>query len=260
MRAVQKQTFPAVEQMASATSKLVEDGSMVLTGSGLPMIAMALAMKTRTPNVTLVFEAGGIAPKIPVLPISVGDSRTFHRAVMATSLDCVMGTAQQGFIDYGMLGAAQIDMYGNINTTVIGPHDTPKARLPGSGGANDVGSLCWKTIVIMQQDARRFVKKVDFLTTPGYLDGPGARERAGLPEGTGPYRVVTQLGIMGFDEYTKRMKLLSVHPGVTVEDVKSNSSFELLVPSEVTVTSPPTPEEIRILRKEIDPSGFVIRK
>ncbi len=257
---MQKQAFQTVELMATAASRLIEDGSIVLTGSGLPMIAMALAIRTRTPNVTLVFEAGGIAPRIPVLPISVGDSRTFHQAVMATSLDCVMGTAQAGYIDYGMLGAAQIDAYGNINTTVIGRHDLPKARLPGSGGANDVGSLCWRTIIIMQQDVKRFVSRLDFLTTPGYLDGPGARERAGLPAGTGPYRVVTQLGVLGFDDATKRMKLLSVHPGVSVEDVRRNTGFGLTVPAEVDVTPLPTQEEIRILRQEIDPIGFVIRK
>jgi len=178
---------------------------------------------------------------------------------MATSLDCVMGTAQLGYVDYGMLGAAQIDMYGNINTTAIGPYERPKARLPGSGGGNDVGSLCWRTIVIMQQDKKRFSKKLDFLTTPGYLDGPGARERAGLPEGTGPYRVVTQLGVLGFDEETKRMKLLAVHPGVSVDDVKANTEFELVIPSEVAIISPPTAEEIRLLHEEIDPSHFVIR-
>ncbi len=256
---MQKQAFSAVEQMASATSKLIEDGATVLTGSGLPMIAMALAIRTRTPNVTVIFEAGGIAPQIPVLPISVSDSRTFHRAVMATSLDCVMSTAQQGYVDYGMLGAAQIDMYGNINTTTIGPWERPKARLPGSGGGNDVGSLCWRTIAIMQQDRKRFVPKLDFLTTPGYLDGPGARERAGLPEDTGPYRVVTQLGVLGFDDSTKRMKLIAVHPGVSVDDVKANTAFELLVPPDVSVTAPPTAEEIRLLHNEIDPSHFVIR-
>ncbi len=259
MSPVQKQSFSPVEQMASATSKLIEDGATVLTGSGLPMIAMALALRTRTPNVTIIFEAGGIAPRIPVLPISVSDSRTFHKAIMATSLDSVMSTAQQGYVDYGMLGAAQIDVYGNVNTTAIGPYQRPKARLPGSGGGNDVGSLCWKTIIIMQQDRKRFSRKLDFLTTPGYIDGPGAREQAGLPEGTGPFRVVTQLGIMGFDEATKRMTLLAVHPGVTVQDIRENTEFEMIIPAEVSVTSPPTPEEIRLLHEEIDPSHFVIR-
>jgi glutaconate CoA-transferase subunit B len=217
-------------------------------------------MKTRAPNLTVVFEAGGIAPRIPVLPISVGDSRSSYKAVMATSLDYVMGTAQQGYIDYGMLGGAQVDVYGNLNTTVIGPHDRPRARLPGSGGANDLGSLCWRTIIMMQQDARKFVNKLDFLTTPGYLDGPGRREEAGLPAGTGPYRVVTQLGLYGFDEATKRMMLLALHPGVTIEDVKKNSSFEIMIPPEVDVTSPPTAEEIRILHEEVDPAKFILRK
>jgi len=171
-----------------------------------------------------------------------------------------MSTAQLGYMDYGFLGAAQIDPYGNINTTVIGSHDGPKARLPGSGGANDVGSLCWRTIILMQQDTRRFVEKVDFITTPGYLTGPGAREKAGLPANTGPYRVVTQLGIMGFDEKSKRMKLLSVHPSVTVEQVKANVGFDLIIRDKVTVTEPPTEKELKILRTEIDPAGMVIGK
>lgn len=246
--------------MAVAASKLIEDGSTVLTGTGLPIIAVALAIKTRAPNLIVVFEAGGIAPRIPVLPISVGDSRSSYKAIMATSLDYVMGTAQQGYIDYGMLGGAQVDMYGNLNTTVIGSHDKPKARLPGSGGANDLGSLCWKTIIMMQQDARRFVNKLDFLTTPGYLGGPGKREENGLPTGTGPYRVVTQLGVYGFDDMTKRMMLLSLHRGVSVEDVRKNSSFEIIIPPQVGVTSDPTAEELRLLREEIDPAKLILRK
>jgi len=258
--AVTNKGYSTIELMATAASKLLEDGSTVLTGTGLPIIAVALAIKTHAPHLTVVFEAGGIAPHIPVLPISVGDSRSSHEAVMATSLDYVMGSAQQGYIDYGMLGGAQIDVFGNLNTTVIGPHDRPKARLPGSGGANDLGSFCWRTIVMMQQDARRFVDKLDFLTTPGYLDGPGRREAAGLPAGTGPYRVVTQLGVMGFDENSKRMMLLSLHPGVSAEDVKKNSSFEIIVPPKVDVGLAPTPEELRILREEVDPAKFILRK
>jgi glutaconate CoA-transferase subunit B len=193
-----------------------------------------------------------------MLPISVGDSRTFHKALVATSMNDVMSTAQSGYMDYSFLGAAQIDMYGNINTTVIGSHDKPKARLPGSGGANDAGSLAWRTIILMQQDTRRFVEKIDFVTTPGYLSGPGAREKAGLPSGTGPYRVITQLGIMGFDEKTKRMMLIAVHSGVTVDQVKANTGFELIIPNKITTTIPPTEKELRILRTEIDPAGIVL--
>ena len=246
--------------MACAASRTLEDKKSVLVGTGLPIIAAVLAQKTHAPNLLIVFEAGGIGPRVPMLPISVGDSRTFYKALMASSMDYVMSTAQMGYMDYGFLGAAQIDMYGNINTTVIGPHDRPKARLPGSGGANDAGSLCWQTIILMQQDARRFVEKVDFLTTPGYFTGPSARERVGLPAGTGPYRVITQLGIMGFGDKTKRMTLLSTHPGVSVEQVKENTGFELIIPEKLTVTEPPTAEELSILRREIDPAGIVLRR
>ena len=140
-----------------------------------------------------------LAPAPPP-PLSVGDSRSFYQAAAASSMLDVMGACQAGYIDYGFLGAAMIDMYGNINTTVIGDWELPKVRLPGSGGANDIGSLCPRTIVIMRQDERKFVERVSFVTTPGYLDGPGARERAGLPADTGPYRVITQLAVYDFDE------------------------------------------------------------
>jgi len=244
--------------MACAAARVLEDGKSVFVGTGLPIIASMLAQKLHAPNLLIMFEAGGVGPQIPTIPISVGDSRTFYRGVMAASMDYVMCCAQLGHLDYGFLGAAQIDPYGNLNTTVIGPHDRPKVRLPGSGGANDLGSLCWRNIVLMRQDTRKFVEKLDFLTTPGYLTGPGARERAGLPSGTGPYRVITQLGVMGFDDATRRMKLLSVHPGVTVDDVKGNTGFELIIPSNVTTTEPPSDEELRLLREVIDPARIVI--
>jgi len=251
--------YSTIELMACVAARILEDRKSVFVGTGLPMIAAMLAQRTHAPNLLIVFEAGGIGPQIPVLPISVGDSRTFYRAVAASSMHDVMMLAQAGWIDYGFLGAAQIDMYGNINTTVIGPWEKPKVRLPGSGGANDVGSLCNRTIILMRQDARRFVERVNYITTPGYLTGPGAREKAGLPEGSGPYRVITQLGVYGFDEETKRMKLLSVHPGVTIDDIKANSRFEILIPEEVSTTEPPTKEELKILH-EIDPTGIVLRK
>ena len=251
--------YSTIELMACVAARILEDRKSVFVGTGLPMIAAMLAQRTHAPNLLIVFEAGGIGPQIPVLPISVGDSRTFYRAVAASSMHDVMMLAQAGWIDYGFLGAAQIDMYGNINTTVIGPWEKPKVRLPGSGGANDVGSLCNRTIILMRQDARRFVERVNYITTPGYLTGPSAREKAGLPEGSGPYRVITQLGVYGFDEETKRMKLLSVHPGVTIDDIKANSQFEILIPEEISTTEPPTKEELKILH-EIDPTGIVLRK
>ena len=254
----QPSKYSTIELMACAASRLLEDNKSVLVGTGLPIIAAMLAQKNHAPGLLIIFEAGGIGPKIPTLPISVGDSRTFYKGVMANSMDYVMSTGQMGYIDYGFLGAAQIDMFGNINTTVIGPHDHPKARLPGSGGANDVGSLAWRTIVIMQQDTRKFMSKLDFLTTPGYLTGPGAREAAGLPSNTGPYRVITQLGIMGFDDKTKRMKLLSTHPGITVDQVKAATGFELLMADKITTTDAPCEKELKILKKQVDPAGLIL--
>lgn len=252
--------YTMTELMACVASRILEDRKMVLVGTGLPICAATLAQKTHAPNLIIVFEAGGIAPQIPMLPISVGDSRTFYRALMATTMDYVMSIGQLGYFDYGFLGGAQIDKYGNLNTTVIGSHDKPKVRLPGSGGGNDAGSLCRRTIILMRQDKRRFVERLDFLTTPGYLTGPGAREAIGLPEDTGPYRVITQLGVMGFDRETKEMMLLSTHPRVRVEDVIENTGFKLIVPDEVSVTEPPTQEELRILRTEVDPARITIGK
>jgi len=238
---------------------MLEDKRSVLVGTGLPIIAAMLARRTHAPQLLIIFEAGGIGPQVPVLPISVGDSRTFHRAAAASSMHDVMSLLQNGYVDYGFLGAAAIDAYGNINTTVFGDWKRPKARLPGSGGANDAGSLCWRTIIIMRQERDRFVEELPFRTTPGYLTGPGAREAAGLPPGTGPYRVITQLGVYGFDEDSCRMMLLATHPGVSVSDVKASSGFELVIPKDVGTTEPPSAEIRRMLR-EIDPAGLVIGK
>jgi len=249
--------YSPTEMMAVIAARTLEDGKSVFVGTGLPMIAAMLAQRTHAPNLLIVFEAGGIGPRVPTLPISVGDSRTFYHAVAASSMHEVMSLSQAGYLDYGFLGAAAIDRYGNINTTVIGNYASPKARLPGSGGANDVGSFCWQTIVIMRQEKRRFAEKVDFLTTPGYLTGPGAREAAGLPAGSGPYRVITQLGVYGFEEGTKRMQLLAVHPGVTVGQVQAESEFEILLAPEVGTSLPPTTVEQALLH-EIDPMGMAV--
>ncbi|MEM0492755.1 MAG: CoA-transferase [Candidatus Thermoplasmatota archaeon] len=211
-------SYSSTELIATVASHVLEDNKSVFVGTGLPMIAAMLAKRMHAPNLLLFFEAGSVGPdNIPVLPISVGDSRTFHMAIAASSMHDIMSAAQAGYIDYGFLGAAQIDKYGNINTTVIGPYEHPKVRLPGSGGANDVGSLCHKTIIIMRQDKHRFVDKLDFLTTPGHIDGFNSREKHGLPVDSGPYRVITQLGVYGFDDVSKEMTLISVHPNVTVD-------------------------------------------
>lgn len=249
------------EYLAFIGASLLEDGKSVFVGTGLPIIASMLAQKTHAPSLLIVFEAGGTGPRMPELAISVGESRTYYKGVAASSMHDVMSMSQAGYIDYGFLGAAQMDIHGNINTTVIGDHDMPKVRLPGSGGANDVGSFSQKLItIIANQSNRTFVNKVDFLTTAGYLTGPGEREKTGLPSNTGPYRVITQLGTYGFDEATKRLKLVSIHPGISLDEVKENSAFEIIIPDDAATSPEPDEQQLKLLRQEIDPAGIVLGK
>lgn len=253
-----EQTYNPSELLICTASRLMEDGTTAFIGTGIPMLAASLAQRMHAPNLVTLFEFGGIGAILEDLPLAVGGERTFNKAVMATGICDLIETAQRGFVEYGFLGGAQIDPYGNLNTTTIGDHDHPKVRLPGSGGGNDVGSHSWKTIAIMRHDKRRFVEKVDFVTTPGYLTGAGAREAAGLPRGTGPFRVVTTLAVLGYHPDTKRMMLLSTQPGVSVEEVVENTGFELAMPEKVEKNPAPTPEELRILREEVDQDKLYI--
>jgi glutaconate CoA-transferase subunit B len=257
----QKTKYNLREYLAFIGASILEDNKAVFVGTGLPMIAGMLAQKTHAPNLLIVFEGGGIGPQPPELPTSVGASLTYYHAISASSMHDVMSMLQAGYIDYGFLGAAQLDIYGNINTTCIGDHELPKVRLPGSGGGNDIGSLAEKIVIIIAgQSKRTFVNKLDFMTTPGYIDGPGAREKAGLPAKTGPYRVITQLGIFGFDDSTRKMMLLSLHPGVTVEEVKDNSSFDIIIPKKYGLSPEPSEQDLFILRSQIDQAGTIIDK
>jgi acyl CoA:acetate/3-ketoacid CoA transferase beta subunit len=244
------------ELLICLSSRVMEDGTTAFIGTGIPMLAASLAQSMHAPNLVAVFEFGGTGAILEKLPLAVGDMRTYNKALHASGITDIMETSQRGFIEYGFLGGAQIDAYGNLNSTVIGDVLKPKVRLPGSGGGNDVGSCCWRTIAIMRQDKRRFIEKIDFVTTPGFLTGPGAREESGLPRDTGPYRVVTNLGVLGFDDETKKMMLLSVNPGVTVQEVVDNTGFELLMADEIGENPPPTDEELSILREKVDPDGL----
>jgi glutaconate CoA-transferase subunit B len=250
--------YNTMELMIVVAARNLENGKTVGVGTGAPCAAAMLAQKTHAPDLVIMFEAGGISPQLPTMPISVGDSRTFYRAVMASGMCEIMETCQRGMVDYTFLGGAQIDMYGNLNSTVIGDWKKPKVRFPGSGGANDFASFCWRVMVITPQDSRRFVEKVSFITTPGYLDGPGARERAGLPAHTGPHKVITNMAVLGYDEKTKRMRVESIHQGFTFEEVQKNCGFPLLKAEKIVVTPAPTADELRILRTEVDPQRYII--
>jgi len=252
-------TYNSMELMICCAARLLEDGCMVAVGTGVPCATAMLAQRTHAPHLGIVFEAGGIGPLLPTMPISVGDSRTFYRGLMATSMADVMETCQRGLIDYTFLGGAQIDAYGNLNSTMIGDDYTrPKVRLPGSGGANDLASFCRRIMVVTNHDSRRFVEKLDFLTSPGYLSGPGAREAAGLPPDSGPHRVVTDLAVLDFDEQTKRMRVASLHPGVRLQQVLEATGFSLTALNPLPTTLPPTDLELQILRQEVDPHRYVI--
>jgi glutaconate CoA-transferase, subunit B len=208
-----------------------------------------------------MFQAGAAAPILEKLPISVSDSYTHKGALLHGSMNEILEACQRGMVDYTFLGGAQIDMYGNINSTQIGKdYQHPKVRLPGSGGANDLASLCWKTLVITPHDNRKFAAKLDFITSPGYLSGPGAREAAGLPPGAGPYKVISTLALMGFDPVSKRMRVETLHPGITKEDVIANTGFEMLFTDPLPITAEPSAEELHILRTQVDPQGRIIGK
>jgi glutaconate CoA-transferase subunit B len=247
-----------MELMISVASRELEDGSTVGVGTGAPCAAAMLAQKMSSPKLVIMFEAGGFSPELPEMPISVGDSRTFYKAAMAGSMGDTMEYCARGFVDYTFLGGAQIDMYGNLNSTVIGDHAHPKVRFPGSGGANDFGSFCWHMMVMTPQNTNRFVEKLDFMTTPGWLTGGTSREESGLPLGAGPYKIITDMAVMDFEETSKRMRIISVNPGYSVQDVQENCGFELLKADKIGETLPPTDEELRILREEVDPYRYVI--
>ncbi|MCP4217210.1 MAG: 3-oxoacid CoA-transferase [bacterium] len=251
--------YNVMEMMISAASRELEDGAIVGVGTGAPCAASMLAQKIFAPNLVIMFEAGGISPQLVEMPISVGDSRTVDRAVMAGSMADIMEACARGMVDYTFLGGAQMDMYGNLNSTYVGgDHDNPKVRLPGSGGANDFGSFCWKMMVITPQDTRRFVEKVDYVTTPGWLEGGDSRVKAGLAPDAGPHRIITNMAIMDFEPESKRMRVISVNPGYSFADVQENCGFELLQADKLTETKAPTAEELRVLREEVDPHRFII--
>ena len=243
-------SWTAQELMTVSASRLLHDHRAVFAGVGVPLLASVLAKRRHAPDLTIVLEGGIIGPRMLAgrLPISTNEMRAAHHATMLTAITDVFLLAQRGFLHYGFLGAAQIDMHGNINTSVIGPMGRPRVRLPGTGGANDIASLCNEVLVVTPHEPRRFVERVDFVTSPGHLGGGDAREKAGLIS-RGPTLVVTDLALLDFEPHSRRMRLRGLQPGVTVEDVRAHTGFELPVHPEVHELEPPAATDLELLRE-----------
>jgi len=238
------------EMMTVTASRLLADNRVIFAGVGNSLVAAALARRRQAPNLTIVLEGGIIGTHLRPgqLPVSTNEMRAAYGATMLTDISDIFLYAQRGFFDYGFLGAAQVDRYGNINTSFIGDPDAPKVRLPGSGGANDIISLCNEIVIVTAHERRRFVEKVDFITSPGYLSGGTSREEAGLPFGRVSH-VVTDLAMFDFEPETRLMRLRALQPGVRVEDVQEATGFELLVAEEIESLEAPTAVELGILRE-----------
>ena len=249
--------FSKAELLSVMSSRLLDDGQIVFAGIGIPLLAATLAQRMHAPGLTILFEGGTLGPFIVPgeLPPSTNEQRCTRRANMVLPITDVLLLLQRGYVDIGFMGGAQIDRYGNLNSSIIGDHDNPAIRLPGTGGGNDIASLT-RMIVSMLHEKRRFVEHVDFVTSAGFLDGGSSRHDSGLTTG-GPYRVVTDLGILGFDDESKRMKVEAMHPGVTQDEVQDNTGFELMFETELATTEPPTATELAVLR-ELDPDRVYI--
>jgi glutaconate CoA-transferase, subunit B len=244
--------YTGSELLAVMSARLLQDGQVVFAGVGIPLLAATLAQRLHAPGATILFEGGTIGAYVEPgqLPPSTNEQRCTRRANMVLSSTDVLLLLQRGYVDVGFMGGAQIDQYGNLNSSFIGSPQRPTTRLPGTGGGNDIASLT-RMIVAMKHEKRRFVEHVDFVTSPGFLMGGMSRREAGLASG-GMFRVVTDLGILGFDDASKRMTLLAVHPGVSAAKVEGNTGFELLMAANLTVTDPPSADELAVLR-HLDP-------
>jgi glutaconate CoA-transferase, subunit B len=242
--------YTSDEMMTVSAARALTDGMTCFVGIGLPSAASNLARATHAPNLVLVYESGTIGAKPGRLPLSIGDG------ILAETADAVISVPeifnywlQPGRIDVGFLGAAQIDKYGNINTTIVGgDYSQPKVRLPGAGGAPEIAASCKEVIVIVRQSRRTFVEKVDFITSVGYGDGPGARERYGLT-GKGPQKIITDLGVLTPDPRTREFTVTGVYPGISLETIRERTGWDVTIAAEPEVIPPPTAVELATLRK-----------
>ncbi len=250
--------YSSSELLTINAARLLRDGDVVFVGVGLPNLACNLARNTHAPNLVMIYEAGVIGAQPSRLPLSIGDPTLVSGATSVCSMyDIFAFYLQRGNVDVGFLGGAQIDRFCNINATVIGDYAAPKVRLPGSGGSMEIAAWANRCYIITPHQKRRFPEKVHFRTSAGFLDGKAEREAANL-RGSGPQGVVTDLGIMEPDE-NGELTLVALHPGKTVEQVIDNTGWDLKVAANLRETEPPTDEELRILRDELDPNRIYLK-
>jgi glutaconate CoA-transferase subunit B len=245
--------YTPFELMATAGARELKDGEIVGVGLGLPVVSAFLAKRTHAPNITIMFELGVIDPE----PLEIGvdglsDPRLWYRAKIHTSFADMLGSVlHKGLVDVGFLGGLEIDAYGNLNTTLLGDPKGKFRRFTGSGGGNDIASSAQRVVVTIRHEPRKLSEAVAFMTSPGYLRGGSEREKLGLVGG--PSRLITDKAVFGYDPQSKRMRLESIHPNTTLEDVLANMNFRPIVPEHIPFTEPPTAEQVRLIREEIDP-------
>ena len=248
--------YSANELMVCQAARQLRDGEVVFVGIGLPNMACILARRLHTPNLVLIYESGAVGAVPERLPISIGDPALVTNSLSVCSMfDIFSYYLQGGLIDVGFLQGAQIDRFGNLNTTVVGDYAHPRVRLPGSGGACEIAILASRVLIIAPQSKRSFPERVDFITSPGFVDGPETRARLGMP-GRGPVMVITDLGCYEFRE--GEMILTSLHPGCTLEQVRASIGWDIQVSTNLLTTDQPTPEELRIIREELDPTHLYV--
>ncbi len=259
--------YNLADLLCCAAAREVQDHEVVFAGTGLPMVAIMLAQQTHAPNLKLIFEAGTLDGRPPQLPTSVGDARCEMGASRSSGLHDAFSIAQRGYVDLGFLGGAEVDQYGNVNTTAIGDYLNPELRLTGSGGNPDINSFAKRTIFIMVHEKRRFTENVSYITSPGWRvkkwpqgDWVHRRELYGAAYRGGPTAVISTLGVFRFDEETGRIYLDTCHPGTTVEQIREQCQFDLDISRFNGETSPPTLEELHLIHEAIDPEQIFIPK
>jgi glutaconate CoA-transferase subunit B len=253
--------YNPIEMMIIAAAREIRDGETVFMGTYWPIFATMLAKKNHAANATLVVEGGLITDTAPArIPLVASDAcLTVDALLCGDSLDTLGMILHGGHVDVALLSAAMVDKYGNINTTCIGDYEKPKVRMAGSGGAADLAALSKRVIIILEHDPRRFPERVNYITTPGYLEGYASREEAGLPVGTGPSAVVTTLGVFRFEEDSKEMILAEYYPGVDIQTIKESVGWELKVASDIKQTDPPSVKELDVLRSDVDSQGMYLK-